>query len=143
MPLVNSNPLARTQVTSAHDLVCSSSIILIGLFTDAYFPIIGGVSVSVRTLRDELVKLGHEVFVITNNHDDALEEKNVVRAGGHKLPMKAMGEFRVGKVTKTKVKEISDLNLDIIHCHTEFTMGRLGRRVAKKNHIPICYSKRG
>ena len=112
----------------------------IGLFTDAYFPIIGGVSVSVRTLRDELEKFGHEVFIITNNHDDAVEEKNVVRAGGHKLPMKVMGEFRVGKVTRAKVKEIARLNLDVIHCHTEFTMGRLGRKVAKKYHLPIVHT---
>lgn len=112
----------------------------IGLFTDAYFPIIGGVSVSVRTLRDELVKLGHEVFIITNNHDNAKEEKNVIRAGGRKLPMKAMGEFRVGKVTKTKIREIESLDLDIIHCHTEFSMGRLGRKVAKKNKIPLVHT---
>ena len=112
----------------------------IGLFTDAYFPIIGGVSVSVRTLRDELEKLGHEVFIITNNHDNAVEEKNVVRAGGRKLPMKVMGEFRVGKVTRAKVKEIASLNLDIIHCHTEFTMGRLGRKVAKKYNLPVVHT---
>lgn len=112
----------------------------IGLFTDAYFPIIGGVSVSVRTLRDELEKLGHSVYIITNNHDDSVEEHHVIRAGGHKLPMKVMGEFRVGKVTKAKVKEIGKLNLDIVHCHTEFTMGRLGRKVAKKYNLPIVHT---
>lgn len=113
----------------------------IGLFTDAYFPIISGVTVSVRTLRDELVKLGHEVYIITNDHDDSIPEDNVVRVVGKKLPMKAMGEFRVGKVTNKKVKELGDMmRLDVVHCHTEFTMGRLGRRIAKKYNLPIVHT---
>ncbi|AIO18424.1 Alpha-monoglucosyldiacylglycerol synthase [Candidatus Izimaplasma bacterium HR1] len=112
----------------------------IGLFTDAYFPIISGVTISVRTLRDELEKLGHEVFIISNNHDNAEEERNVVRTGGRKLPMKEMGEFRVGRVTKNKVKDIGTLNLDIVHCHTEFTMGRLGRKVARRYNLPVVHT---
>ena len=35
----------------------------IGLFTDAFEPIISGVSVSINILRRELEKLGHEVIV--------------------------------------------------------------------------------
>ena len=35
----------------------------IGLFTDAYLPEITGVTTVVRTLRDELVRLGHEAYV--------------------------------------------------------------------------------
>ena len=112
----------------------------IGLFTDAYFPIISGVTVSVRTLRDELEKLGHEVYIVTNNHDNAQPEKNVIRAGGRKLPMKEMDEFRVGRVTRAKIKEIGALNFDIVHCHTEFTMGRLGRKVARKYNIPVVHT---
>ncbi len=112
----------------------------IGLFTDAYFPIIGGVSVSIRTLRDELEKLGHTVFIITNDHEKSVEENNVIRVIGRKLPMKVMDEFRVGSNKRKDINRIGSLNLDIVHCHTEFKMGILGRRVAKRYNLPLVHT---
>ncbi len=113
----------------------------IGLFTEAYYPIISGVSISIDTLSKELIKLGHEVIIITNDHEFATnDEENVLRFVGKRLPMKGLKEFRVAKVTNKKVAEIGNLSLDIIHCHTEFTMGRLGRRAAKKYNIPIVHT---
>jgi 1,2-diacylglycerol 3-alpha-glucosyltransferase len=112
----------------------------IGLFTDAYYPIISGVSISVDILVKEFTKLGHEVIVITNDHDDAQITDHVVRVKGVRLPMKGLREYRIGKVTRKKVREIGNLNLDIVHCHTEFTMGRLGRKTARKNHIPVVHT---
>lgn len=112
----------------------------IGLFTDAYFPIIGGVSVSIRTLRDELEKLGHTVFIITNDHDKSVEENNVIRVIGTKLPMKVMDEFRIGSIKMKDIREIGYLDLDIVHCHTEFKMGLLGRRVARRYNLPLVHT---
>ncbi len=112
----------------------------IGLFTDAYAPIISGVSISLDILSKELTKAGHEVFVITNKHENAVVTNNILRFGGYKIPMKGLREYRIGKVTSKKVKEVGELNLDIVHCHTEFTMGRLGRRVAKKYNIPLVHT---
>ena len=37
----------------------------IGLFTDTYFPQVSGVATSIRTLKTELEKLGHTVFIFT------------------------------------------------------------------------------
>jgi len=112
----------------------------IGLFTDAYFPIISGVALSVDILAKGLRKRGHEVYIMTNNHDKAVPMDHVLRLGGHKLPMKAMDEFRVGAISRKKIKEITDLNLDIIHCHSEFTMGHLGRKAARKMGIPVVHT---
>ena len=36
----------------------------IGLFTDTYFPQVSGVATSIRTLKTELEKLGHTVFIL-------------------------------------------------------------------------------
>ncbi|MBN2604789.1 MAG: glycosyltransferase family 4 protein [Bacilli bacterium] len=112
----------------------------IGLFTDAYYPIISGVSISVDALSKELTKLGHEVFIITNDHDHANIDDHVIRFEGKRLPMKGLHEYRIGKVTNKKVNDIGNLQLDLVHCHTEFTMGRLGRRAAKKFHIPVVHT---
>ena len=112
----------------------------IGLFTDAYFPIISGVSVSLRTLKAELTKLGHEVFIVTNIHPKSLPEDNIVRIPGRIMPMNGSDDYVISKVTRKKVRQIGELKLDLVHCHTEFTMGRLGRRVARKYNIPMVHT---
>ena len=112
----------------------------IGLFTDAYFPIISGVSVSLKTLQVELTKLGHEVFIITNIHPLSQPEENVVRIPGRIMPMNGSDDYVISKITRKKVRLIGELNLNLVHCHTEFTMGRLGRRVARKYNIPMVHT---
>ena len=112
----------------------------IGLFSDAYYPIISGVTISIDTLSKELIKLGHDVIIITYGHELATFSENVVRFEGARLPMKGLRDFRIGKVTRKKIEEIGKLNLDIIHCHTEFTMGRLGRKAGKKFNIPVVHT---
>ena len=42
----------------------------IGLFTDTYFPQVSGVATSIRTLKTELEKLGHTVFIFTTTDKD-------------------------------------------------------------------------
>lgn len=112
----------------------------IGIFTDSYQPIISGVTVSIGVLEKELKKLGHEVIIVTNDHDDALPQDNVIRIKGMRVPLKGLTEYRIGKVTRKKVKTMGLQNFDIIHCHTEFTIGRLGRCVAKKHNIPLVHT---
>lgn len=112
----------------------------IGMFSDAYYPIISGVTISIDTLSKELIKLGHDVIIICNGHELATYSENVVRFEGKRLPMKGMRDFRIGKVTNKKIEEIGKLNLDIIHCHTEFSMGRLGRKAAKRFNIPVVHT---
>lgn len=112
----------------------------IGLFTDAYFPIISGVSLSVETLAKELRKRGHDVYVIAHFHEHAVPEDYVIRMRGVRLPMKGMKEYRIGKVTRKQVQEMLSYEFDIVHCHTEFSMGRLGRRTARKAGIPVVHT---
>ena len=42
----------------------------IGLFTDTYFPQVSGVATSIRTLKTELEKQGHAVFIFTTTDKD-------------------------------------------------------------------------
>ena len=43
----------------------------IGLFTDTYFPQVSGVATSIRTLKTQLEKMGHTVFIFTTTDKDA------------------------------------------------------------------------
>lgn len=112
----------------------------IGLFSDTYFPIINGISVSVFVLAKEFRLKGHEVIIFTNDHDRALPEDGVVRFKAMKPPKKALSEFRIGRVSQAKIDIVTQYRLDIIHCHTEFTMGRLGKKVSQLKHIPLIYT---
>ena len=42
----------------------------IGLFTDTYFPQVSGVATSIRTLKTQLEKMGHTVFIFTTTDRD-------------------------------------------------------------------------
>lgn len=112
----------------------------IGLFTDSYFPMINGVSVSVFNLYEELKARGHSVFVFTHIHDVAEPDDCVIRFKAFKNPKRGLREFRIGFVTRKKIKKIAAMNLDVIHCHSEFTMGRVAKRAAKKLKIPFVYT---
>ncbi len=112
----------------------------IGIFTDAYEPQISGVTVSNKILKTELEKLGHEILIFTLEHPLQIEDPTVIRFKGRPFPMKSLREYRYTKVTNKLVREIAKYDLDIIHCHTEFTMGRLGRRAAKKYDIPVIHT---
>ena len=112
----------------------------IGLFTDAFEPIVSGVSVSLRTLKTELEKLGHEVLIFTFEHPMQIDEDSIIRLKGRKLPMKSLKEYRISKVTNKLINEVISYDLDLIHCHTEFTIGRLGRKAAKRMGIPVVHT---
>ncbi len=112
----------------------------IGIFTEAYFPQISGVATLVDVLDKELTKLGHNVYIFTNYYPDTIDEnKNVFRLPS--IPFVFDKACRVGSFYSHKImKEIKKIKLDVIHTHTEFSMGLFGRIVAKKLKIPIVHT---
>jgi 1,2-diacylglycerol 3-alpha-glucosyltransferase len=110
----------------------------IGLFTDTYYPQVNGVAASVLILKENLEKLGHEVYVFTTTDPNAREyEKNVYRVPS--IPFKS--SKRLGTIYHPRlVKVIRGLGLDIIHTHTEFSLGILGKRMAVELNIPLVHT---
>lgn len=112
----------------------------IGLFTDSYYPEINGVATSVLTLKNELELLGHTVYVFTTTSPGAPRyEYNVFRVPS--LPCILITERRVGLFYQLKLATmIKKLNLDLIHTHTEFSLGIFGRIMARELHIPMVHT---
>lgn len=114
----------------------------IGLFTDSYPPYINGVSTSVSNLRDALIKMGHEVYIVTVNNSaikcDYDEEEKILRISG--MPI-GIYDYRLSNIYPlSTIKIIRKWNLDIIHSHTEFGIGIFARILAKKFKIPLVHT---
>ncbi len=112
----------------------------IGLFSETYYPEINGVATSVYTLKKELEKRGHNVFVFTTTSPGSPEyEHNVFRVPS--IPFIFITERRVGLFYQPRLAQvIKKLNLDIIHTHTEFSLGIFGRIMAKELKLPIVHT---
>lgn len=113
----------------------------IGLFTDAYLPNISGVVSSIATLKSALEELGHNVYIITNHSGtDIVYEDGILQLPG--LELKFLYGFNLSMPFQvpTVSKHIIDMNLDIVHVHTEFGIGMYARRVAEKLGIPVVYT---
>lgn len=113
----------------------------IGLFTDTYFPQVSGVATSIRTLKTELEKQGHAVFIFTTTDKDVnrYEDWQIIRIPS--IPFFAFKDRRFAYRGFTKALEIAkQYQLDIIHTQTEFSLGLLGIWIARELKIPVIHT---
>lgn len=113
----------------------------IGLFTDTYFPQVSGVATSIKTLKTELEKLGHTVFIFTTTDKNVnrYEDWDIIRLPS--VPFFAFKDRRVAYAGFSDALEISRrYQLDIIHTHTEFSLGILGVEIAHALKIPVVHT---
>ena len=114
-------------------------IMNIALFSDCYTPQVNGVVTVVRTLKTELEKRGHRVYVFTVKHPNAMEEEGVYRIMSIQFPNEP--QYRIGFFLADQlVKKARSLNLDIIHTHTEFSMYLAGQQVSRSLKIPSVHT---
>ena len=114
----------------------------IGLFTDAYVPSVNGVVTSVETLKKALEQKGHTVYIVTVGQDsktyDYDEEERILRIPG--IPL-GIYDYRMSSIYPIKViNKIKSWNLEIIHSHTELSMGIFARLFAKQYNIPLVHT---
>ena len=115
----------------------------IGLFSDTYPPEINGVANSTHILYKELIRHGHEVYVVTTGEGFSGyrwdEEHRVMRISG--MVLKWLYNYRLCSPWQKKaMSDIEDLKLDVIHVQTEFGVGLFARICGKKLNIPLVYT---
>ena len=110
----------------------------VGLFTDTYTPDINGVVTSIVTLKNALEAQGHTVFVVTNQPSilNTSYEDGILRLPGLEI------KFLYGYVVSSPIhiqamSIIEEMELDIVHAHSEFGIGIFARSVTKKLHLPL------
>lgn len=115
----------------------------IGIFTEVYKPYVSGVVTSILMLKKSLEDLGHTVYVVTINMDKMKYEyddkEKVLKVPG--IESGIYDHFKVSPIYPIKSTSIiRKWKLDIIHTHTEGSMGLYGRLLAKQFNIPIVHT---
>ncbi|GAP02487.1 glycosyltransferase [Fructobacillus pseudoficulneus] len=114
----------------------------IGLFTDTYFPQVSGVATSIQTLKNALEEQGHDVYIFTTTDpkvDKHQPEEQIYRFSS--LPYFGFKDRRLTFRGLIQAVEIArDLKLDIIHTQTEFSLGLMGKYVARRLKIPVIHT---
>ncbi|MGX5377758.1 glycosyltransferase family 4 protein [Ligilactobacillus sp. LYQ135] len=114
----------------------------IGIFTDTYYPQVSGVATSIKTLRNQLERQGHNVYIFTTTDpgvDKNVFERNVFRFTS--IPFVSFTDRRIAIRGAHRALHIAEaLQLDIVHTQTEFSLGVMGKYVAKKMKIPCVHT---
>ncbi|MGO8670290.1 MAG: glycosyltransferase [Capsulimonadaceae bacterium] len=109
----------------------------IGIFSESYKPLINGVSTSLETLIAEIERAGHTVYVFTSHYPRYIDD----RPGVFRFPsINSMVEpdYVVPiPISPRILRTIPTLGLDIVHSHSPFLLGKLARRVARAQSIPL------
>lgn len=115
----------------------------IALFSDSYFPTKSGIVTVVVQLRHILEELGHHVVIVTVSNTDPTytEEPDplVLRVKSFRSPVGDNQNFGLPK-TKEVVKFLREHKVELIHSHTEFSMGRSAIKCGKKMGVPVIAS---
>lgn len=137
----------------------------IGIFTDCYLPTKNGVTTAIVQARQELERRGHKVVVLTVAYppDNARRYRNrgfsrflasatrpakasipdppnlIYRFPS--LPFRSDIELRLGLARQAAVDRIvAREQLDVIHTHTEFSLGWAGKRAARRARLPLVHT---
>jgi glycosyltransferase involved in cell wall biosynthesis len=126
------------------------------MFTDAYWPRVNGVTVSVESFSHALIGLGHEVMIICPFYPESSVVGRISAAGRPhtgdekepliirvpSIPLIISKEDRIAKFHKWfwVSKQIEQFNPDIIHINTEFVIAEFGFHYAWLHSLPAVYT---
>lgn len=110
----------------------------IALFTDTYYPVLNGVTVSVNNLAEQLTKQGHTAYIFAPEVARyKKKEKNVYRLPSIQV-IASWPEVRLPLILPRKVmNSLLPKDIDLIHAHGNGPFSLLGYQVAQGKGIPF------
>lgn len=113
----------------------------IAIFAETYFPFISGIVTHIQTLKESLEESGHEVLIVTASPKT---NRHYVKDGVlycPAIPMKRIYGYGFSNpLNLERLKIIREFNPDVLHIHTEFSMGIFAQFAARKLKKPIVYT---
>lgn len=114
----------------------------IAMFTNNYFPIIGGVPISIQRLSKALKKRGHQVKIFAPDYEEkAKNEEDIIRCKSLYHYQESGLEFPVTNIFSPKIKnDFKAGDFDLVHAHHPFWLGNKGRKLAEKFDLPLAFT---
>lgn len=130
----------------------------IAFFTDAYYPRINGVAVSVRSYATKLAEMGHSVCIVCCNYDDEEDKKDKKKKRSFLEDDKLHPNLKIYRISSINVfvsKEDKSARLsawhdvkhamdafkpDIVHINSEFMVGYFGLTYSRHRNIASVYT---
>ena len=115
---------------------------IIGIFTDTYYPDLNGVATATKTLRDVLISHGHQVIIITTGLKGQKKfsfEDGIMRIPGASL--KFLYDYRMSFwFNRDAYQALKKIPFDLFHIQQEFGVSIFGRICAKLFDVPLVYT---
>lgn len=113
----------------------------IAIFTETYYPFISGVVTHIETLKKTLEEHGHEVMIVTTNPKAICHYVKDGVLYCPAIPLKRIYGYGISNpLNLQRLRILKEFNPDVLHVHTEFSMGIFAQFVAKKLKRPIVYT---
>lgn len=112
----------------------------IGIFTDSYKPYTSGVVTSISTFKQELIRMGHDVYIFAPSYPNYDEvEDRVYRF--YSFPSPTNPDYTLAIPVHPGMNLlVKKIDLDLIHVHSPFTMGRVGLHYARRYRLPLVFT---
>jgi 1,2-diacylglycerol 3-alpha-glucosyltransferase len=112
----------------------------VAMFTNTYYPVVGGIEKSIDTFATEMRRQGHNVIIVAPKYHGEQESTDEI------LRVPAIKQF-AGTPYSIKLsfpavvsRRLNDFNPEIIHSHQPFLLGDSALRVARAMNVPLIYT---
>ena len=114
------------------------------MLSDVYFPRVNGVSTSIRTFAQALVRMGHAVTLVAPDygpdsgqaqHDDGAFE--IIRLPARVIFFDPEDRLIRGAALAGITRRLAARDWDVVHVHTPFRAHQLGVRLARLTGVPV------
>jgi len=116
----------------------------IAMYTDSFYPFIGGVSTAIFNLSQILAQQGHEIFIQSPRYPTEANLKglpsNVQVHYVNSMKVYMYPDFRIGTGLPLSLKAIREFDPDVIHIHTPLSIGIEGTLIAKALRVPTVHT---
>lgn len=107
------------------------------MISDVYFPRVNGVSTSIRTFRNELVSLGHQVTLIAPQYGPETQHEDwIIRVPSRAVPMDPEDRFMNRDYISALANDLKWHKYDLLHIQTPFVAHYAGIELSRKLGLP-------
>jgi glycosyltransferase involved in cell wall biosynthesis len=110
------------------------------MMTNNYMPFIGGVSISVERLSEDLRARGNDVMVVAPEYEDQQDDENTLRVRTFHISAEDR-TYSVPNPFDGRIRrELKGFQPDIIHVHHPFLLGNAAMVLSRRHKVPLVFT---